>query len=335
MEHLVSRPDLESLLAPLAARVRDPRAGFFGPDSLTWRINRESALFLGAGRAALLQLAHPWVAAAIAQHSTVLNRPIVRFHNTFRIVYTMLFGSLEQALAAARSLHTLHTRIGGHLPEPAGSWPADARYEANEVAALRWVYATLIETAVLAYETVLPLTAADRERYYRETKTFAALFGLPASALPSDWAAFRAWNQQMAESPVLAVSPASRAMGEAILSGAGSWIRPPRWYRALTAAWMPPRLRESFGLTPAAGDPIEDHTEDTEDTEEPEEDQRALHRVRCWLPRLYTRMPSALRFVGPYHEAQARLGNRPLSYLAQQNNRFWIGQLRLPFGKEV
>jgi len=46
--------------------------GIFGAESVSWRINCESALFLGAGRAALLQLAHPWVAAALDQHSSLL-----------------------------------------------------------------------------------------------------------------------------------------------------------------------------------------------------------------------------------------------------------------------
>lgn len=317
MEPLVSRPDLESFLADIARNTPDPRAGIFGPHSLTWRINRESALFLGAGRAALLQLAHPWVASAIAQHSTVLNRPIARFHNTFRIVYTMIFGSLPQAFAAARSLHTLHTRIRGVLPQAAGAWPQHAPYEANEVAALRWVWATLIETAVLAYETVLPLNSDDREHYYLETKTFAALFGIPASALPADWAAFVGYNRDMADSQILAVPDASRAMGQAILSGAGSWIHPPRWYRALTTDWMPPRLRVQFGLERTASD------------------WSSLARARRWLPRIYRRLPAALRFVGPYHEAQARLRHRRPGILTQRSNRFWIGQPLLPFGSEI
>ena len=38
-------------------------AGVFGPDSAAWRVNGEAVIvFLGAGRALLLQLAHPWVA---------------------------------------------------------------------------------------------------------------------------------------------------------------------------------------------------------------------------------------------------------------------------------
>src|SRR5512144_1521758 len=52
---------------------RRPHAvlGFYGPDSIMWRINREAVL-LGAGPAALLlQVAHPLVAEGVAQHSRV------------------------------------------------------------------------------------------------------------------------------------------------------------------------------------------------------------------------------------------------------------------------
>ena len=314
MESLVSRADLESLLASLERGGADPLAGLFGPGSATWKISRESALFLGAGRAALLQLAHPWVAAAIAEHSTVLNNPIARFHNTFRVVFAMIFGSVDQAFAAARHLHTLHTHIRGALPEAVAAWPRGARYEANELDALRWVYSTLIEGAVLAYESVLPLTAAEREQYYQESRTLAALFGVPPSALPADWTAFAEYNRCMHESDILGVSPRARSMGQAILSGAGSWIHPPLWYRALTAAWMPPRLRDEFGLD----------SDDRATT-------RALDRARRWLPRVYTSLPAALRFVGPYHEAQARLRGRDETWLTRRNNVFWIGQPVLPF----
>ena len=53
-------------------------------------------------RALLLQLAHPWVAAAIIDHSRTLGDPIGRFHRTFAVVFTMVFGTVDQALSAAR-----------------------------------------------------------------------------------------------------------------------------------------------------------------------------------------------------------------------------------------
>jgi uncharacterized protein (DUF2236 family) len=294
--------------------VADRNAGIFGPDSLSWRINRESALFLGAGRAALLQLAHPWVAAALAQHSTLLSDPIKRFHGTFRVVFTMVFGSLDQALTAARLLHTLHTRIRGELPEDVAGWQRGARYEANEIAALRWVYSTLVESAVLAYEcAVAPLTPVDREKYYEESRTLAALFGIPAEALPECWDSFAAYNEQMHASDALGVSATAQTMAKSLLAGAGSWIKPPFWYRALTTEWLPVRFRAEFGLDFGA-----------------REQQAAAHARRRFRA-IYKGLPRVVRFTGPSREAQARLAGRPAGAFTKLSNRFWIGQPLLPF----
>ncbi len=80
---MVSASDLESALDRVRANAAGPVAGVFGPDTVTWRIDREAVIFLGAGRALLMQLAHPWVAAAIAEHSKTFADPIGRFHRTF------------------------------------------------------------------------------------------------------------------------------------------------------------------------------------------------------------------------------------------------------------
>jgi uncharacterized protein (DUF2236 family) len=324
---LVSRAESEVLLAEIERGCVDRRTGIFGPESMSWRVHREAGLFLGAGRAALLQLAHPWVAQAIQDHSQVMNRPIARFHNTFRVVYAMLFGSLEQALGAARGLHVLHTRIEGEMGEDLAAYPhptdkdpsmgtpyrRGSHYQANEMSALRWVFATLIDTAVMAYETVLgPLGAAEREAYYAETKTFAALFGIPCEALPADWNAFEAYCREMEASDALGVSVRAATMGQNLLAGAGSWLRLPGWYCAVTAAWMPERLRLGFGL------PFGD------------EERKAAERAMRVLPGIYRRLPAAVRFVGPWHEAQARLAGRRAGMVARISNRFWIGQAELP-----
>jgi uncharacterized protein (DUF2236 family) len=317
----VSPAGSEALLRAIAARTPNRNAGIFGPDSMSWRINRESALFLGAGRAALLQLAHPWVTASLAEHSTVMNDPIQRFHNTFRVVFTMVFGTLDQALAAARHLYSLHTRIRGEMTEDVACWKRGSGYEANEIRALRWVFATLVESAVLAHDCVLPpLTDQEREEYYGEWKTLAALFGLPASSLPENWEAFAAYNHAM-HAPAdpgmgeLGVSDRARAMAQNLLAGAGSWVRPPRWYRALTTEWLPERFRSEFALKFGATE------------------QQEAARARRRLPAIYRRLPAAIRFTGPWREAQARLAGRRVGALTRCNNRFWIGRPLLPFAK--
>src|SRR5579875_469974 len=105
----VSQAAMDCLLRELEQMPGGGAEGFFGPGSAMWRVSRESALFMGAGRAALLQLAHPWVAASLGHHSNLLHDAIGRFHGTFRVIYTMVFGTRAQALAAARGLYSLHT----------------------------------------------------------------------------------------------------------------------------------------------------------------------------------------------------------------------------------
>lgn len=306
---------MEHQWASIAGQTGSDRNGIFGPSSVSWRINRESALFLGAGRAALLQLAHPWVAAALDQHSNLRNDPLARFHNTFRVIFAMIFGTREQALAASRHLYRLHAHIEGELPEAAGGYARGSRYRANEVNALVWVYATLIESALIAYEAVLPpLLRDERESYYAESRTIAALFGIPAAALPGDWIAFKTYNRNMWASDALGVNALSRELADGILRGAGSWVPIPRWYRALTMSWLPERFRCEFAL------------------EYGERERAAAARAIRWLPRIYRILPSNVRFVGPYLEARARLTGRRAGPLVRASNRFWTGRSGGVFG---
>ena len=306
---VVSEADLESELAIIGKAGVDNRAGVFGPGSMMWRIDKEAAIFLGAGRALLLQLAHPWVAAAIAQHSRVLADPIGRFHGTFNLMFTMVFGTTEQALAAARRLHRRHAHIGGRLAEAAGPFTAGCRYRANDLAALRWVHATLIDTALVAYELVHPpLSAEDCERYWGEARLFAAFFGIPQDALPPSWGDFVCYNETMWRSDVLTVSDAGRKIAGAVPSDAGTRLLMPSWYRALTARLLPARLRDDFAL------PYDDVA------------SRKTDRALDLLRRVYLWIPNRLRHVGPYQEARARLAGRRPGITTELVNRFWIGR---------
>ena len=307
---MVPENDLESALDHVRAEAAGPVTGVFGPASLTWQIDREAVIFLGAGRALLLQLAHPWVAAAIAEHSRTFADPIGRFHRTFDIVFAMVFGSLDRALLSSRQLHRRHTMIVGAMPETVGPFAAGSRYCANDIPSLRWVHATLVETALMAHDLVLrPLSAEERECYWTESRTFGALFGLTGDDLPADWAGFAAYTAMMAQSETLTVSPAAREIAAQIFGGARPWLRPPRWYRALTASLLPEQLRAGFGFELDA------------------RDTRSADNALRWIRRVYPKLPDRLRYVGPYQEAQARLnGATGPDWMTRCLNRAWIGR---------
>jgi uncharacterized protein (DUF2236 family) len=313
---IVTEADLERELAMVGSAAAGELPGIFGPKSVSWRLDREAVVFLGAGRALLLQLAHPWVAAAIAEHSRSLSDPIGRFQRTFNITLTMMFGSTTQAIAAARRLHRRHAGICGTLTESAGAYAVGSIYWANDVAALRWVWATLIETAPLACELIAPaLSTDDRARYYAEARLFAALFGIPRDTLPHSWVDFAGYVDQVLASDFLAVSGAARRIAAELFAGAGTGWRMPRWYRALTARLLPPRLRQDFGLPYGAAE------------------HRSATRAIAALRYVYPWIPSSLRYVAPYHEARSRLtGRERPGALTQALNRLWIGQPSMTAG---
>jgi uncharacterized protein (DUF2236 family) len=311
MGTIVTAKDLEDHLRFIEGRAKTPREGVFGPQSMEWRINGEAAIFLGAGRALLLQLAHPLIAAALADHSRVFADPLGRFHRTFQLVFTLVFGTLAQAFSASRQLHSRHASISGVLRETLGPFPRGTPYSANDAETMLWVHATLVETALLAYELLLPpLNEQERETYYAESCVLAALYGIPTDLLPRDWAAFAAYSAAMQNSNVLTVGLTAKNITEMLLDHAG-YI--PKWYWLLSGQLLPPRLRKAFGLeADTAGLRIVD---------------RAVNRLKRWYPLL----PWRLRHVGPFQEAQARLLGRSNPDLPTQLfNVLWIGTRSLP-----
>jgi uncharacterized protein (DUF2236 family) len=301
--------DFERGLDAVRSKAAGPGEGVFGPGSTIWQVDREALVFLGAGRALLLQLAHPWVATAIAEHSTALSDPIARFHRTFEIVFTLVFGSLEQALATSRRLHRRHAAISGYLPQRLGQYPKGSPYRANEVSALMWVHATLVETALTVHGLVLePLGTEPRARYYADCQLLGVLFGIPLDAQPPDWPAFARYFEAMVMSEELAVGPAAQDIGTRMLAGAGR-IPIPRWYRNLTAHLMPERLRASFGLPFG------------------EEERRSALRALRLIRRMYPVLPTRLRYVAPYHEALGRrCGRSRPDLMTRALNYLWIGR---------
>src|SRR5215475_5801705 len=231
----------------------------------------------------------------------------------WHLVFTMVFGTLAQSFEAARRLHHRHASIEGTLQSAAGPFPAGSFYYANEVSALRWVHATLVETALMAYALILPaLTKEQRERYYAESRLFAALFGIPKAHLARDWTAFSAYTEAMTRSSTLTVTDPARVMAHRLLAGADTWLPIPAGYKALTAALLPPRLRDAFALRSGKA-----------------EQDEAQHFI-AWARRFYPFLPSRLRYVGPYQEAEQRLAGRTQPDLvARLCNRFWMGQSAL------
>ncbi|HEV7886668.1 MAG TPA: oxygenase MpaB family protein [Acidimicrobiales bacterium] len=214
-----------------------PGPGLFAPDSVVRRVNRESVLLLGGGRALLMQLAHPKVAQGVAEHSDFQSNPFARLQRTLEATYTIVFGSAEAAERTAAVVQSVHTRVRGD------------GYEANDPALLLWVHATLVDTAMRVYRRfVQPLSDDDAEAYYRDSRLVAAVLGCPLSAQPETLEEFRSYVRGMVGS--LEVGDQAKALAREVLHPRAPWIAGPAFElgRQLTVGLLPRPLREGYGL---------------------------------------------------------------------------------------
>jgi uncharacterized protein (DUF2236 family) len=127
--------------------VQDNKVGLANQALL--HIVRESVVFFGGGRAALLQLAHPYVAAALRQNSDLQRHGnLRRFQRTFYFMFKFAFGSVDSARAAAHTVRRLHQKARGVMAEEVGIFPPDHCFDANHTHALLWVILTLQESSI-------------------------------------------------------------------------------------------------------------------------------------------------------------------------------------------
>jgi uncharacterized protein (DUF2236 family) len=214
---------------------------FFPRDSVIRRVNAEPALFLAAGRALLLQLAHPSVAQGVADHSDFQANPFRRLQGTLEATYAVVYGSEALAAAVGRRIQRIHDFVTG------------TTYRANDPGNLLWVHATLTDSALRAYtEMVEELSAADADTYYRQMMLVGDAFGLPVADQPASLAEFGSYFDEMVAT--LRVTDVGRRLGHDVLypslpAGLRVALAPALALNRLVAVGTTPEpLREQFGF---------------------------------------------------------------------------------------
>ncbi len=226
-----------------------------------------------------MQLANPGVAAGVAEHSDFRARPLRRLLRTLELTLALTFGTREDALAAARQINAVHHRVRGD------------GYTASDPRLLLWVHATLIDSALVAYETfVARLQLSDRETYYQESKLLGELLGLPRAAYPASLADFDAYMAAAIDGDVLVVDRRALELAEAVLRPPVRWV-PRLAYKpleAVTAGLLPWRLRTAYGLSWGRPDRLMFAAA-----------RRSVPRMVALLPRQMRKMPPARRAAVP------------------------------------
>jgi uncharacterized protein (DUF2236 family) len=224
------------------------------PPLVARKVNREVVLLVGWAPAILMQLAHPLVAAGVADHSSFRARPtarLARLHSTVQTMLKLTFGTPDEVARAAIRINTIHNRVHGELRETAGAHAGGTRYSARDPALLRWVHATLMHALPKTYELFVgPLQPEEKDSFCRDSALRAPLFGVPPDYYPSTAAGIQRYIDEMLDGGQIAVSDTARMLAREILYPPHPPLSGPllSMLRLPAIGLLPPRIRDAYGL---------------------------------------------------------------------------------------
>lgn len=204
----------------------------------------QEAILLGGGAAAiLLQVANPGVGAGVNEHSNFAYRPVDRLRTTMTYIYTIAFGTPQERRAIIAMTHRAHEIVKGR------------GYDADNPELQLWVAATLYAAGVDIYEKVMgPIEPSQAEKIFQEYSVLATALRVPPGMWPADRRAFWAYWDEKIES--FEITDDAKTVAKDLL-----WPKKaPLWMktgmpivRVLTTEWLPPRLRDAYGLKSTKG----------------------------------------------------------------------------------
>jgi uncharacterized protein (DUF2236 family) len=251
---------------------------------MIWRVNRESVVALAGTCAILMQFAHPGVAAGVRDHSRFEDDPAGRLRRTFELTLAWVFGSRDEALDAARIVNRRHEAVQG------------PGYSAKDPDLLMWVQATLVYSAIRAYRCFVgPMSAAQADSYYQDTKTIGVLLGIPPSLYPASLDEFGRYLEAEIADGIVCVGDDARRMGRVVLQPRFRGV--PRMaftpLRTITAGLLPASLRAQYGLPWRRSDRL------------------LFATCTRLLPPVLRITPKAIRYLPPARQAYRRLRLEP------------------------
>jgi uncharacterized protein (DUF2236 family) len=262
--------------------------GYFGPDSVSWRVHREVTVLFGGARAVLMQAAHPLVIAGARETGFYERNPWRRLQRTLMLTYTITFGSRAQADAAAERINDVHARVKGIDPV------TGLLYDGLDPDLLLYVHACLVESALLFEAlTVGGLDDRGRQRFHQEQMLAAEMVRIPRERIPPTVAELRAYLRGVYRSGIPRSTDAALRVAALFRDPPpeAEWRAVLRGVSRLAFATLPPELRRIYRVDvgPAR--------------------RQAMRATFAATRLLRPLLPPRYRFIAPYQEW---LRGRPL-----------------------
>ena len=220
--------------------------GYFGPDSMMWKVNKEITVLFGGARALLMHAAHPLIAAGARQTSFYQRDPWKRLIRTLSLQNSVTFGSKAEADESAHRINKLHEVIKGN-DEVTGDV-----YDALDHEQLLWVHACLQISSIYFYEkTVKKLSVEEKNKYHKENMVAAGLVLIDIDEMPQTHEELKEWvvNKSKTEN-YLIYTDVAKDVQEIIAGGPVPRHIKPIWpFISFTAFnTLPKEFKELYGV---------------------------------------------------------------------------------------
>jgi uncharacterized protein (DUF2236 family) len=244
----MSRP--APLPSPDEWTAEEDRVGFFGPDSVTWRVHADPSYAIGGLRALMLQALHPVAMDGVARNSAGFRDEWwMRMTRTGQYMETVTFGTRTEARRMAARVRGLHRKLSG-VEETTGR-----AYRVDDPDLLLWVHNCAVDSLLsTARRAGLPLSDEDADTYVREQMAAARLVGVPEELVPRTVADLEEYFERIR--PELALTPAaSDGVRRLFVPPMKGWVQVltparPAWgtFVSLGFATLPAWARQMFSM---------------------------------------------------------------------------------------
>ena len=220
--------------------------GYFGPNSMMWKVNKEITVLFGGARALLMHAAHPLIAAGARQTSFYQRDPWKRLIRTLSLQNSVTFGTKSEADESAHRINKLHEVIKGE------DIVTKKIYDALDHEQLLWVHACLQISSIYFYEkTVKKLSDSEKNQYHKENMLAAKLVLIDENKMPQTHDQLKKWViEKSRENGYLIYTDVAKDVQEIIAGGPVPKHIKPIWpFIAFTAFYtLPPEFKSLYNV---------------------------------------------------------------------------------------
>ena len=220
--------------------------GYFGPNSMMWKVNKEITVLFGGARALLMHAAHPLIAAGARQTSFYQRDPWKRLIRTLSLQNSVTFGTKTEADESAHRINKLHEVIKGE------DIVTKKIYDALDHEQLLWVHACLQISSIYFYEkTVKKLSESEKNQYHKENMLAAKLVLIDENNMPQSHDELKQWvTDKSREEGYLIYTDVAKDVQDIIAGGPVPKHIKPIWpFIAFTAFHtLPPEFKNLYNV---------------------------------------------------------------------------------------